>query len=417
MSPLTTIDPALFRELKSGNEHAFERLFRDRYAAVLDEALPLLDGNAAAAARGVESAFQRVWKSHEDFTTPDDLEAHIQSAVHEAAARIRSRHEIAHHLGMKSGDRARNHAPERAPTADEAWSKVEAALHANVATTEDTAHRPRAHPHHEVAAAMSVMEPKRRWGWTIAGGVVFIALVTTVAWFGSRPNEVDAVTRGLASVNARTVVTGMGQLGTVELLDGSTVKMGPESRMRIPPSFGEEVRGLRLEGTATFTVAPNQERRFFVLAGNTTIAAAGTSFSVRAYPDETNITTRVREGSVTVTVGDSTRTLSAGDALVIRRDSTMAVPVAADLEAALGWADGTIVVANRPLREVIAVAKRWFGMEFYVPDTALLNRRVTLKADVGDGDSARRSIELSGNLQRIWVDSTMVLRDRGPRGR
>jgi hypothetical protein len=118
MSPLTSIDPALFKELKAGNERAFERLFRERYTTVLDEALPLLDGNAAAAARGVESAFQRVWKSHDEFTTPDDLEAHIHSAVHEAAARIKSRNEIAHHLGMRNGARARKHTPERAPTAD-----------------------------------------------------------------------------------------------------------------------------------------------------------------------------------------------------------------------------------------------------------------------------------------------------------
>jgi len=203
----------------------------------------------------------------------------------------------------------------------------------------------------------------------------------------------------------------------VELLDGSTVRMGPESKLRIPSPFGAEVRGLQLDGTATFTVAPNQELRFIVLAGNTTIIAAGTSFTVRAYPDEGNVTARVKEGSVTVTVGDSTRTLSAGDALVVRRDSSMAVPVAQDLEQALGWVDGRVVVANQPLRDVIGVARRWFGMELYVPDTALLSRRVTLRADVGDGDGARRSIESSGNLQRIWVDSTMVLRDRGRRAR
>jgi ferric-dicitrate binding protein FerR (iron transport regulator) len=417
MSPLTSIDPALFKELKAGNERAFERLFRERYTTVLDEALPLLDGNAAAAARGVESAFQRVWKSHDEFTTPDDLEAHIHSAVHEAAARIKSRNEIAHHLGMRNGARARKHTPERAPTADEAWSKVEAALHANVATTTDATHRSHTHPHHEVAAAMAVMEPRRRWGRTIAGGVAFVALATTVAWFGSRPNEAESLARGLASVTARTVVTGAGQLGTVELLDGSTVRMGPESKLRIPSPFGEEVRGLQLDGTATFTVAPNQELRFIVLAGNTTIVASGTSFTVRAYPDEGNVTARVSEGSVTVTVGDSTRTLSAGGALVVRSDSTMATPVAQDLEQALGWADGRVVVANQPLRDVIGVARRWFGMELYVPDTALLSRRVTLNADVGDGDGARRSIESSGNLQRIWVDSTMVLRDRGRRAR
>jgi ferric-dicitrate binding protein FerR (iron transport regulator) len=212
--------------------------------------------------------------------------------------------------------------------------------------------------------------------------------------------------------DVRTVATGMAEVGDVQLADGSGVKLGADSKLRIPSRFGTALRGLRLEGTATFTVAPGQERRFIVRAGPASLTAGGTKFSVRAFNDENAVTVRVLEGDVAAVVGDSTVPLAAGASLRISKDSSMRAPTPEELEEALGWTDGVVVASDRSLREILVVAKRWFGLDLFVADTSMLERKVSLRADISKSKEAIASIEQSGGLQKVWEGSNMVLRDR-----
>lgn len=404
------VDPALFNDLKAGSEPAFERLFRQRYVDILAEALPLLDGDAAAAARAVESAFQRLWKGHEAFTTPDEFESHLHAALNEAASRIRNRHAMAGHLGgFEKGHRKGE--PHEAPSVDDAWAKVRAAMHANVAEVHTGAAHVEHHPGRELAAAMHQMEPPRPWGQIIAATVVLAGLLGGLGWYMMRSYEEGALETALRATTVRDIATTTAQFGSVELGDGSTVRLGPESRLRLP-EFSDVVRGLSLEGTAAFTVAPGHERAFTVLAGDTRLDATATEFAVRAYPEESRLIVHVRSGSVTAMHGDSARTVSAGEALAIGRDGTPSVPAATEVAEAVGWVDSTIVRSNVPLREMLPVLKRWFGLEFAVQEERLLDRMVSLKAGIGAINDARLAIEQSGNLERVWVDSAQVLRER-----
>ncbi len=405
------IDPAAFGKLKSGDESAFERLFRERYAALVAEATPVLDGDGAAAARAVQSVFEQVWKGRDELTTAEAFEASLPAAVHEAAARIKSRHAVV--TGFNGHDSKRGpKAAKPAPSVDEAWSRIYGTLHPNAAHAAEAAHEAADRSRHEAAGQLVEMSKPRPKAPMIVGALVIIAVIGAVSWWVNRGRAAAELTTAINAADARAVPTGNAEFGDVALGDSSKVKLGPDSRLRIPRMFGVSIRGLKLEGTANFKVAPGQKLPFVVRAGITTITAAGTEFTVRAYADERDVTVLVRDGSVTATVGDSSRMLAKGAALVVGSDSTMHEPTPAELEQAMSWTDGTVVFNDRPLREMLVLAKRWFALDFFVLDTTLLTRKVSLNAKIESTKDAVASIEASGGLRRIYQGSNMVLIDK-----
>lgn len=412
---LPRIDPALFGKLKSGDEKAFEHLFREQYAALLAETMLLLDGDGVSAARGIEHVFEEVWKGREEFMSPEALETFLHEAVHEAAARIKSRRAVAHQLGEHERHHTEKKLARPAPGADEAWSKVYGALHVNPTHAAAVAREMALHSRHEAAEQLVELAKPQRTGPLIAIGVLVVIAVGGFIWWTNRGRDITDLTTTLATSNNRTIGTLMAQFSNVSLGDGSTAKLGPDTKLRVPPGFGTSMRGLKLEGTATFSVAPDQQRRLLVRAGNATIAATGTEFTVRSYPDEPDVTLRVSEGSVLAFAGDSVREVAKGGAIVITADGRIHDATASELEQAVGWTDGKMVVADRTLREIIPLAKRWYGLELFVEDTTLLSRKLTLRSDTQSPDNALKSILTSGGLVRVWKGTNMVLQDRGGR--
>lgn len=411
-------DAALFRSLKAGDERALEQLFRSRYDALIAEALPLLDGNGHDAGRAVEGVFEQLWRSRAEFETADDVASYLHSGVHAAAVRLKGRHATAQHFGDLSGPGAaprHRAAPRAAPTADDAWAALRRALHAPAEHSEGAARRVVEHSRHEVAAALGGMAKPRPRGPMIAIGVGALALLGGLAWWMSGARDSAALSAGLAAPNARTVNTAAGQLGSVTLRDASEVRLGPESQLRIPSAFGDLVRGVELTGTAAFTVAPEHKHRFTVRARNVTVVAEGTGFAVRAYADEPFVTVRATVGNVEVRSPKGTASLAAGSTVAVDATGATRELTAAEAEVALGWTDGIVVAVDRPLREVLLVAKRWYGMQFLVPDTTLFDRTVTLRASLESAEEARSSIETSGGLTRVWEGTNMVLMDQSAR--
>lgn len=407
----TRLDPELFAKLTSGDERAFEHLFRESYAALIEEAKPLLHGDGAAAARGVESVFAHVWSSREEFTTPEMLESFLHQAVHEAAARINSKHAIAHQLAAHEGAHAPKSVAKPAPSVDEAWTKVNTTIHPNVYRAANVAHEMAAHSRHEAAGHITELTKPRPWGPVLALAFVCVALVGGFYWWASRGRELSDLVAAIAATDTHAAATGYGEFNKVSLTDGSNVQIGPDTRLKIPRTYGSPVRGTQLEGTAAFTVASGQKGTFVVIAGNAVIRATGTQFVVRAYPDEEAVTVRVLDGTVTVTAGDSTRTVTKDAALFIAKDNTMRAPSEAELAQSVGWTDGTIVAADRTVRDIVTIARRWFGIQLFIKDTALLNRKVSVTAKIGAGEAAIASIESSGGLRRVWEGTNMVLVD------
>lgn len=82
--------------------------------------------------------------------------------------------------------------------------------------------------------------------------------------------------------------------------DGSEVILYPGSQITYPEHFDSSKREIYLTGEAFFDVSKDAERPFLVYSQEIITKVLGTSFTVKAYSDEKEITVAVKTGKVSV---------------------------------------------------------------------------------------------------------------------
>ena len=86
----------------------------------------------------------------------------------------------------------------------------------------------------------------------------------------------------------------------IALPDGSKVLLEPGSELIVGESYGQTTRELRLKGEAFFDVRRDAARPFVVYSNEVVTKVLGTSFTVRAYESDGEITVAVKTGKVSV---------------------------------------------------------------------------------------------------------------------
>ncbi len=92
-----------------------------------------------------------------------------------------------------------------------------------------------------------------------------------------------------------------GSQSQVVLTDGTKVWLNAGSKLRYATTFAVSDREVRLEGEGYFEVAKNKKLPFEVKTSKLNIKAIGTTFNVKAYPNDSVIETILVEGHVEVT--------------------------------------------------------------------------------------------------------------------
>lgn len=84
------------------------------------------------------------------------------------------------------------------------------------------------------------------------------------------------------------------------LTDGTKVWLNAGSRLRYMANYGINSREVHLVGEGYFSVVKNPKKPFIVQTSGLKIKAFGTSFNVKAYPEEKTVTTTLVEGIVKI---------------------------------------------------------------------------------------------------------------------
>lgn len=95
-----------------------------------------------------------------------------------------------------------------------------------------------------------------------------------------------------------------GDKTTVTLPDHTKVCLNSDSRLTYYTDFGKNVREIWLDGEACFNVAPDKKRPFLVNAGSLNIQVTGTTFNVRNYNNDENISVALVSGKVNISSDD-----------------------------------------------------------------------------------------------------------------
>jgi len=127
----------------------------------------------------------------------------------------------------------------------------------------------------------------------IAASILIIFSIGALAslWIGKSNVE---------RIYVHEVFVPQGNESQVTLPDGTKVWLNASTHFRYMSDYGVNNRNVYLEGEAFFHVKTNRAMPFIVHTSELTIKAFGTSFNVKAYPEEKCISTTLEEGIVKI---------------------------------------------------------------------------------------------------------------------
>jgi transmembrane sensor len=232
--------------------------------------------------------------------------------------------------------------------------------------------------------------------WRNTAVAAGIALAIAAGWilspYGYRPGQYH---------------TDVGEQRMVELEDHSRIALDTATRLKV--RYTDDARIVQLqEGQAQFSVAKDRARPFKVVAGDRTIIAIGTVFTVE-YVDR-KVHVAMMEGKVAVVPAESahpgntrpssssssalsdgdggdrnaTIELIAGEELRIGRDGESTVTPQADIEAATAWREGKVIIRRETLGDAVRRLNRYSRRQIQIDDAALAAKLISGVFEAGD---------------------------------
>ncbi len=197
------------------------------------------------------------------------------------------------------------------------------------------------------------------------------------------------------------------------LPDGSVLQLNSGSSITFDDRFDEGLRQVRLlHGEVHFSVSES-DIPFQVLTPQGTVEVLGTSFNVRAWPEDAFADVVVTSGSVRVTPAGGVTTsvvLTAGEATRIAAGLAPRPLGPGYTEQASSWQSGSFKFSDHPLGLVIREVERRYNISVQTPSTMDLDERVGILVEQPEGPSEilRDLCELKGCEPRVVPDGFAI---------
>jgi transmembrane sensor len=227
------------------------------------------------------------------------------------------------------------------------------------------------------------------------GGLAVAAALAVIGYVGRRA----PIERTVPEATTRAVAVATPVSATRTLADGSVARLkdGAEMAEVFSPT---ERRVKLLRGEAFFIVTKDSARPFYVEAGNVTVRAVGTAFSVNFAAHAVDVL--VTEGTVQVTpptsvVPETAPLVEAGHRAVVARAAEPSVVVTTvsreEIARSLAWNEPMLDLAGATLGELVTRFSERSGRRIEVSDPELASVRIGGRFPNEDVDGFLRALE------------------------
>lgn len=162
------------------------------------------------------------------------------------------------------------------------------------------------------------------------------------------------------------------EIRTVQLADGSIVRLGPESSLGV---WSGRSRRAEFSGVGFFAISTDSTSPFIVTTDAGTAEVLGTRFELRAQNDSLRLI--IVEGTVVLAAAGNRVEVARGEMASIDCDGAPTVPLAVDVWSELDWGNGLLVFRDTRLADVADELERFFGVAISIQDSTLSARAVT----------------------------------------
>ena len=194
--------------------------------------------------------------------------------------------------------------------------------------------------------------------------------------------------------------TPLGGEYSLTLADGTKVWLNAMSELRYPVAFGEGVREVELKGEAYFEVAKDAKKPFTVQFMSSSVTVLGTSFNIRAYPEEKQSQATLAEGSVRIYSPGSSMLLKPGEQAEVNALSGEMVKREVEVKSFTSWKDGRFVFEQQPLEDIMRTLERWYDIRVIFKDEGA--KRISLSGNMkryGDFSQVMKMLQMTGDVR------------------
>ena len=178
----------------------------------------------------------------------------------------------------------------------------------------------------------------------------------------------------------QTVYTEKGVKSSVVLPDGSFVKLNSDSKITYPVRFVGATREVAISGEAYFKVKGDSLNPMVVTTvKGSKIKVLGTEFNVKSYENDTEETTTLYSGKITLLSSNSNteRVVLPSQQAVVDVKENIKISSSNALSETKAWTEGKLIFDATPLDEVIKILQRWHGVDITVKDSKILKYNIT----------------------------------------
>ena len=256
---------------------------------------------------------------------------------------------------------------------------------------------------HAFATRQGSRRPRR--GRLAVAGAAVAACLLVLAWQAP----------GLLPDEESRHATGLGDVRTVALADGSQTTLASESRIDVHLSRRERRIALQ-QGEAYFEAARDAGRPFVVEAGDRRVVAVGTRFSVRR--DGPDLRVVVTEGLVRLETEALDGTpqpaalLPAGSIALARRDGVLVRSTSlAEAARLVDWRSGLLVFRDTTLAEAVDEFNRYNRRKIVIVDAEVGDLRIGGSFRWANAEGFVRLLEQGFPVRADYGAERIVLRN------
>ena len=184
------------------------------------------------------------------------------------------------------------------------------------------------------------------------------------------------------------------------LSDGTRVWLNSETSIQYPVAFGAKERRVFVQGEAYFEVAKDAKKPFTVQFMSSSVTVLGTSFNIRAYPEEKRSQTTLAEGSVRIYSPGSSMLLKPGEQAEVSALSGEMVKQEVEVKNFTSWKDGRFVFEQQPLEDIMRTLERWYDIRVIFNDEGA--KRISLSGNMkryGDFSQVMKMLQMTGDVR------------------
>lgn len=200
-----------------------------------------------------------------------------------------------------------------------------------------------------------------------------------------------------------------GEHKQVTLPDGTVVTLNAGTSLRYPTEFASGIRLVEMDGEAFFEVRKDESKPFVVRTQQADIKVLGTSFNVKAYPEDELMAVSVRTGKVEVDMPESIMRLLPDEQLVVNHMNGEIYKKNEDTRKVTSWLQGGLYFNRTSIRGVAHDLERMYDCEIVFDPHCVFDEHIYGEHDNKSLESVLNAIQYSTGIRYRKDGNRIVL--------